>query len=152
MRFMIINRLHKNGNMRGFTLLELLVAISLLAIGSLATATMQGVAMNANSYANRISVSTMVGQQVAEDLSALKITDPLLNTAVTDATYNRMFDPATNASTASTVSIPGAGTFSAQYDIAPNTPTTGTTQITVRVFYSGSTTPVMTFSTYKMVV
>ncbi len=149
---MIINRLHKNGNMRGFTLLELLIAIFILAIGLLAAATMQGVAMNANSFANRISVATMVGQQVAENLSALKVTDSLLNTAVTNVTYNRMFDPATGTSTASTVSIQGAGTFSARYDIMPNTPITGTTQITVRVFYSGSTTPVVTFSTYKMVV
>ena len=148
---MIINRLHKNGNMRGFTLLELLIAITFLATGLLAAATMQGVAMNANSYANRISVATMVGQQVAEDLCSLKITDPLLHTAVTNATYNRLFDPATRASTAGAVLMPGAGTFSAQYDIAPNTPMTGTTQITVRVFYHGSTTPVISFSTYKMV-
>jgi type IV pilus assembly protein PilV len=148
---MIINGLHKNGNMRGFTLLELLIAITFLATGLLAAATMQGVAMNANSYANRISVATMVGQLVAEDLCSLKNTDTLLHTSVTNATYNRLFDPATKASTASTVSIPGAGTFSAQYDIAPNTPMTRTTQITVRVFYDGLTTPVVSFRTYKMV-
>lgn len=148
---MIIDGLRKNKNVRGFTLLELLIAISVLAIGLLAAVTMQGVAMNANSYANRISVATMVGQQVVEDFSALRITDPLLNTSVADATYDRMFDPDANATTASTVAIPGAGTFSARYDIAPNTPIIGTTQITVRVFYNGSTTPVVTFSTYKMV-
>jgi prepilin-type N-terminal cleavage/methylation domain-containing protein len=149
---MIINGLHMNGNMRGFTLLELLIAIAFLATGFLAAAAMQGVAMNANSYANRISVATMVGQQVAEDLCSLKITDTLLHTSVTNATYNRLYDPGTKASTAGTVSIPGAGTFSAQYDIAPNTPVTGTTQITVRVFYNGSATPVITFSTCKLVV
>jgi len=148
---MNVQRFHKNGNIRGFTLLELLIAICLLAIGLLAVATMQGIAMNANSYANRISVATMLGQQVAEDLSSVKVTDPLLRTVVSNTTYNRMFDPATNASTASTVTIPGAGTFSAQYDIAPNTPITGTTQITVRVLYKGSTTPVVIFNTYKRV-
>jgi prepilin-type N-terminal cleavage/methylation domain-containing protein len=149
---MIKNRLYKNGSTHGFTLLELLFAMAFLAIGLLASATMQGVAMNANSYANRISVATLVGQQVAEDLCSLKITDPLLHTAVTNATYNRQFDPATRASTAGAVLMPGAGTFSAQYDVAPNTPMTGTTQITVRVFYNGSTTPVVSFSTYKMVI
>jgi prepilin-type N-terminal cleavage/methylation domain-containing protein len=148
---MIINRLHKNGNMRGFTLLELLIAIALLATGLLSAAAMQSVAMNANFSANRIYVATMVGQQVVEDFSALKITEPLLHTSATNATYDRMFDPAANATTASTVSIPGAGTFSVQYDIAPNIPMTGTTQITVRVFYNGSTTPVATLCTYKMV-
>jgi type IV pilus assembly protein PilV len=148
---MIYNGLQKNGNMRGFSLLELLIAITLLANGLLAAATMHGAAMNANSYANRISVATLVGQQVAEDLCSLKITDPLFHASVTNATYNRLFDPATKTSTASTVSIPGAGTFSARYDIAPNTPMTGTTQISVRVFYDGSSMPVVSFSTYKMV-
>jgi prepilin-type N-terminal cleavage/methylation domain-containing protein len=148
---MIKNRLYKNGSTRGFTLLELLIAIAFLAIGLLAAATMQGAAMNANSYANRISVATLVGQQVAEDLCSLKITDPLLHTAVTNATYNRLFDPATRASTAGAVLMPGAGTFSAEYDVAPNTPITGTTRITVRVFYHGSTTPVVSFNIYKMV-
>jgi prepilin-type N-terminal cleavage/methylation domain-containing protein len=148
---MIINGLHKNGNIRGFTLLELLIAMTFLVTGLLAAANMQGVAMNANSSANRISVATMVGQQVAEDLCSLKITDTLLHTSVTNATYNRLFDPATKTSTAGAVFMPGAGTFSAQYDIAPNTPMTGTTQITVRVFYDGSTTPVVSFSTFKMV-
>jgi len=146
----------KKRNQNGFTLLELLVAISLLAIGLLATATMQVIAINATSYANRISVATRVGQQVAEEIISLQSTDPLLNTAVAKVTYNRMFNPATNTSNASTVLISGAGTFKAEYDITPNipiagTPFNGTTQITVRVYYGLSATPVTTFSTYKMV-
>ncbi len=148
---MIINGVHKNGNVRGFTLLELLIAITILATGLLSAAAMQSVAMNANSFASRIYAATMVGQKVVEDLSALKISDPLLHSSVTNASYHRMLDPVTNATTASTVSMPGGGTFSAQYDVAPNTPMTGTTKITVRVFYKGSTTPVATFSTCKLV-
>jgi type IV pilus modification protein PilV len=139
--------------MGGFTLLELLIAIFLLAIGLLAAATMQGIAMNSNTYANRISVGTMVGQQVAEELTSLIITNPLLTAdSLTDVTYNRMFDPATGTSTASTVSIQGAGTFSAAYTIKTNDPISGTTKITVKVYYNGSTTPLVTFVTYKMVV
>ncbi len=149
---MIRNRSHEKGTMRGFTLLELLLAVTLLTIGLLAAAGMQGVAMKANYHANRISVAAMVGQQVVEDLSSLTVADPLLRTAVTNMTYSRMFDPATNASTAGAVSMTGAGTFSAKYDIAPNTPIAGTTQITVRVFHNGSTTPLVTCSTYKGVV
>lgn len=149
---LILNILQKNDKMRGFTLLELLLAITLMTIGLLAIAGMQGVAMKANSSANRISAAAMVGQQVVEDLNSLKAADPLLHTAVTDMTYNRMFDPATNVSTAGSVSMQGAGTFTAQYDIAPNTPITGTTQITVRVFYHGSTEPVVICSAYKRAV
>ncbi len=149
---MIHNKLHDKGTMRGFTLLELLFAVSLLAIGMLAVSAMQGVAIKTNIQANRISVATLVGQQVVEDLSSLTVADPLLHTTAMNVTYSRMFDPATSASTASTVSITGAGTFSAQYDIAPNTPMAGTTYISVRVFYSGSPSPLIMYSTYKRVV
>jgi type IV pilus assembly protein PilV len=143
--------------MRGFTLLELMIAICILAVGLLAAATMQSIAMNSNTYANRISVATMVGQQVAEDISSHKITDTLLTTAsLPNTTYDRMFDPATNTATASTVSIAGAGTFQAKYTIEPNYLLTGTTKITVMVFYIGvggsTSTSVVTFVTYKMVV
>jgi type IV pilus assembly protein PilV len=149
---MIIHIVSLDENTNGFTLLELLIAISLLAIGLLAAATMQGVAMNANAYANRISVATMVGQLVAEDLSSLKKTDPLLNTPAANVSYNRMFDPSDNSLTAGTSAILGAGTFSAKYDIVLNTPIAGTTQITIRVFNNDATIPLVTFSTYKTVV
>lgn len=148
---MIRNRMHSNGNMRGFSLLELLVAISLLGTGLLAATAMQAVSMKANTGANRITVATMVGQQVVEDLCSRVITDSLFHTAVTDATYNGLFDPVTITSTASEVSLPGAGAFSAKYDIAPNSPVAGITRITVRVMHYGSTMPIITFNTYKMV-
>jgi prepilin-type N-terminal cleavage/methylation domain-containing protein len=41
--------LSRNKNHSGFTLLELLIAVSLLSFGLLATATMQGVALNPSS-------------------------------------------------------------------------------------------------------
>ena len=45
-----------SGNQQGFTLLEMLVALMIMTIGLLAVATMQAVALNANSVANRVSV------------------------------------------------------------------------------------------------
>jgi prepilin-type N-terminal cleavage/methylation domain-containing protein len=149
---MIIHIVSKDENTNGFTLLELLIAIFLLSIGLLAAATMQGVAMNANSYANRISVASMVGQLVAEDLSSLKKTDPLLNTPAVNASYDRMFDPSVNSSTADISAISGAGSFSAKYDVVPDTPIAGTTLITIRVFYNNAVIPLVTLSTCKTVI
>jgi prepilin-type N-terminal cleavage/methylation domain-containing protein len=149
---MIIHRLCVSERAPGFTLLELLIAVSLLLIGLLAAATMQAIATNSNAYANRISVAAIVGQLVVEDLGSLKKNDPLLNTAVSNVSYDRMFDPVSQSSTAATTAIVGAGTVSATYDIVPNSPIPGTTQITIRVFYQGTQIPVVTISTYRTVV
>ena len=147
-------RTAKNDRQRGFTILELLVALSLLAIGLLATASMQGIAMNANSIANRLSVAASLGQQVAEDFLSRKIADPVLNTASVDLTYD--LDP---LSAATSITIPGAGTYDARYSITPNAVVdgasqTGTTQIDVSIRYTvkDGSTKVVTYTTYKRVV
>lgn len=146
---MTLKILSKNENPSGFTLIELLIAVSILAIGLLATATMQGIAMNANSIANRLSVANSLGQHIEDDLTSLKIDNPLLTTAVSNVAYNRMFNPLAPTVPASSVSIPGAGTFTAKYSIAPNSPIPGTTQIDVFVFYNNSNVPIASYTTYR---
>lgn len=103
-----MKRLFKN--QRGFTLLELLVAVSLLAIGLLATAGMQGVALNANSIANRMTFAASLAQQVAEDLMAKPRTFTRLRTDNTWTDYD--LDP---LAPGITKTIPSAGTYEASY-------------------------------------
>jgi type IV pilus assembly protein PilV len=140
--------LNKTKSQAGFTLIELLIAVTILACGLLATATMQGIAMNANSTANRLSVANSLGQQVADDLVSLSSLNSLLTTSVSNATYNRMYDPLAPTVPASSVSIPGAGTFTAAYSIAPNNPTSGTTRVSVNVVHNGST--IASYTTYRV--
>jgi hypothetical protein len=128
--------------------------MTLLAVGLLATATMQSVAMNANSIANRLSVAASLAQQVAEDFLSRDIADPVLNTACINLTYD--LDP---FSAATSINIPGAGTYSAQYSITPNAVVdgasqTGTTRIDASIRYNvkDGTTKVVTYTTYKRVV
>jgi len=155
--------MHKRTGRNGFTLLELLIAVSLLAIGLLATASMQSVALNANMVSNRLTVATALAQEVAEDMLSWNITDPRLNPpgifpmpAATAPNYT-FIDPSTG--TASTlIKISGAGTYSARYSTYPNfpvngTPVNGNTQIVIIVSYlSGSAwKDLTTYTAYKRV-
>jgi type IV pilus assembly protein PilV len=139
-------KMKKNIGTLGFTLIEMLLAVSLLAIGLLAAASMQAIAINSNSLANRISVANMLAQEVAEDLLSRSITDPTLtNKSVPGAHY--IVDVPHNSNT---ISIPGAGTYTTTYDITPDTPIAGTTQIVVSVKYN-ATNKIAQYTTFKMV-
>lgn len=131
----------------GFTLIELLVAIVILAIGLSAAATMQAVALDSNAIANRVSVSSFLAQQVAEELSSRNIADPLFKTN-SSGTY-QFVDWSTGAQQlVNSLTIPGAGTFTASYTIQANTfngaSFPGMTEIQVMVNN-------VTYTTYKMV-
>jgi type IV pilus assembly protein PilV len=64
--------LHKafRGNEDGFTLLEVIIAISILMVGLLAVATMQVSAIKGNAHANRIADATTYAQDQLENLMA----------------------------------------------------------------------------------
>ena len=145
---MVADTLHINNKQSGFTLIELLVAIMILAIGLSAAATMQAVALDSNSIANRISVSSSLAQQVAEEISSRNIADPLLNTN-SAGTY-QFVDWSTGAQQlVNSLSIAGAGTFTASYTIRANTfngaSFPGMTEIQVTVNN-------VTYTTHKMVL
>jgi prepilin-type N-terminal cleavage/methylation domain-containing protein len=143
---------------KGFTLLELLIAMMLLAIGLLATASMQGTAIHANSLANRLSVATTLAQQVAEEFTSLSKTDTRLRTASGADILYPTLDP---VAPSSDLFVPGAGTFRARYQIIPNVTTFNgvsikdTTQIDVAVYFvspDGVNVPkIVALTTYKEV-
>lgn len=62
----------------GFTLIEVLIAITLLAVGILAAATMQISALGGNDMAMRTTEATTIASDWAERLIALPYDDPLL--------------------------------------------------------------------------
>ena len=126
-----MNKLPMSGNQKGFTLLELLVAVSFLAISLLAVAGLQTTAIQSNSIANRLSAATSIAQQVMEDLSARPIDDPLLNSTNSNINYNFNANPLTTP--VFSITVPGAGTYSATYSTAVNNPTTGVTKIDIIV-------------------
>jgi type IV pilus assembly protein PilV len=81
---------------QGFTIIEVLLAISILAIGLLAVATMQLSAIRVNSTANKVTTRATYAQDRLERLNALPYTHALLtdnDADVGDATTYFDFDP-----------------------------------------------------------
>jgi prepilin-type N-terminal cleavage/methylation domain-containing protein len=152
-------------NRKGFTLIELLVAISILAVGLLAAVTMQETALDKNNIAIRNTMATTVAQMVMDDLLSVNIlpnnywwsqfygppANPYGGTAADTAAtlypYNRFppYDGVT-VTTAQPNYLDSSGTYSAEYFLTPNTPTTNITQIQVVVFRNGVQVPFSYFS------
>jgi type IV pilus assembly protein PilV len=114
-----------SNNQKGFSLLELLVAVSLLAVGLLAAAGMQGVALNSNSLSNRISTGAMIAQQAMEDIYSWPA-----ERFVGGSAGNYDLNP---GGTEETIVVAGSGTYSASYSITTNTPIIGVAQVVVAV-------------------
>ncbi len=101
----------------GFTLLEVIVAISILTFGLLAVASMQMTAIRGNYNASNITEATTVAQDRLEDLMGLLYSDPLLDPG------NGLSDPAP----------PSPSGYTITYDVLDNNPITNTRLITVTV-------------------
>ena len=123
--------LQRSGNQKGFTLLELLLAVSFLAISLLAVAGLQTTAIQSNSIANKLSAATSIAQQIMEDLAARPIDDPLLNSTNANINYNFNINPMTTP--VFSITVPNAGTYSATYSTAANNPTSGVTRLDIVV-------------------
>jgi type IV pilus modification protein PilV len=70
---------------RGFSLIEVLIGIILLAIGLLAVAGMQGTSMRGNFFSNNVMLATYVAQDRLEFLKSLPLTSAQLTPG---ASYN----------------------------------------------------------------
>lgn len=116
---------------KGFTLVELLIALAILAVGLLGLAGMQINAIRANAFANKLSAAVAVAQGVMENTLARPATDALFhNGDIVDAT-DCDIDPSSTVS--NTLSIDGVGTMTARYSIDLNSPAANVATISVTV-------------------
>lgn len=91
----------------GFTLVEMLVAIMILAIGLLGLAELQVTAIKTNSHSQGMTAASTIAQQFLEDVVSWPEADSRLNADATGKTdWN-----------GGTVSVDGAGTFNVTYDV-----------------------------------
>jgi len=65
----------------GYTLIEVLISLTIFAVGMLAVASMQTAATRMNSTAGKLTNLSTWGMDKIEELSALSYSDPLLDSA-----------------------------------------------------------------------
>ena len=134
-------------NEKGFSLVELLIAIFLLTVGLLAVAGMQTTAINANSFANKLSTATALAQEVMEDLLSRDSTDAVFQT---DSGGEILYDfDKIITGTQNSITVTGAGTFTATYSINADDSAINVATISVTVTTTGRT---VTLTSYKRAV
>ena len=102
----------------GFTLIEVLIAITIFAVGMLAVAGMQTSAIRMNSIAGKLTNLSTWGMDKIEELSALPYSDPLLDSA--DNPHQEL-----------------SGDYTISWTVIDNNPVTNTKNITVTVTCQG---------------
>jgi len=113
----------------GFTLIEVLVALSIFAVGLLAVAAMQNSAILMNSSAGKLTNLSTWGMDKIEELSTLPYNDPWLETAG---------NPPGNDSAGNTHQEV-SGDYTISWTVIDDNPLTSTKNITVTVTGRGKT-------------
>lgn len=112
----------------GFSLIELLVAVVILAVGLLGLAELQVTAIRANSQSETMLAAATIAQGVIEEIAAMSSDDVIFNADVNGATW-----------TGSPITVEGGGIYDITYDV--QTTYQGVTNlclITVRVVSTGN--------------
>lgn len=102
---------------KGFSLVEMMIAITIFAVGLLSIAGMQITALRGNSTANTITVNAAVAAGIMEKLLSLPLNHALVTGPISDAVWD--FEPSTSG-TQNTTSLIGGGTYSATYTVEPD--------------------------------
>ncbi len=114
---------------KGFTLVEVLVALTIFAVGLLALAGMQITAIQTNATAHTLTVATGLAEEVLEQFLALPKDDALVTTEATAA--DNLSWPGFPKN------VGGIGSYDAKYTTAINTVATNVTVLRVTVTGGG---------------
>jgi type IV pilus assembly protein PilV len=109
----------------GFTLIEVLIALTIFAVGLLAVAAMQNSAILMNSKAGKLSNLSTWGMDKIEELSALPYNDPWLQTAGNP--------PGTDSAGNTHRQVSDDGYYTTTWTVSDDNPLTNIKKITVTV-------------------
>lgn len=128
---------------KGFTLLELLIAMSILSIGLLGLATMLSTGIGTDRFAHAVAVESSISSSVMEEIVSRDGSDAIFTAGISGAVYD--LDPATAATTRT---VQGRS-YSATYSINLNNPVAGVARVEVRVTGAGRA---ISFTSFKSTV
>jgi len=123
----------------GFTLVELLIAIFILAVGLMGTASLMASGIGGNRLASMVTVESGIARSVMDEFMARDAGDTVFNTTVTDIVYD--LDSSSGATTRAVQGI----TYSATYSIATNNPVTGMVRLDISITGGGRTLSMTSF-------
>jgi type IV pilus assembly protein PilV len=103
----------------GFTLLELLIAMTILAMGLIATVNMESIAMQAGGFAQRTTSAAAVARAAMDELISRPGSNAIFQTDVANAVYD--LDPQTAATTQTVQGV----TYSARINVTTNATVNG---------------------------
>jgi type IV pilus modification protein PilV len=130
----------KKSNQKGFSLIEILIAITVFAIGILAVGRMQITAIKGNSFANDLTKATTLAQDRMEELIGLSYddTDSLDDTDTDDEAG---LDDTNAAADHNDPNNPVDGRYNIFWNIATDYPINNTKTIKVIVRWTDRGTP-----------
>lgn len=124
---------------QGFTVLELLVAVTILTVGLLGLASMLASGVGGNRFSHMVAVEGSIATSVMEEIVSRDATDAIFSANVTGAAYD--LDPGT----AATTRVVQGRTYSATYSILSASPVAGVVRVDVSVTSGGRTASLTSF-------
>ncbi len=120
---------------KGFTLLEVIIAISIFTIGLLAIAMLQGSAVRGTNSARTFTIAATLAGDRMEKLLALEKDSPQLEDTDNDGTSG-LSDIGNDADHALTNQVISGKSFDIFWNTAPDTPKTGNKTISLIISWS----------------
>ena len=125
--------IRRSQNNEGFTLIEVLIAISIFAFGLLAVAAMQISAIQVNSTADQITIRSTWAQDKIEELMSLSYTDPWIED---------LGDPPSGTDSDGNTHEETTDGFTVSWTVTDDSPVSNAKLITVTVTGRGKTTQI----------
>ena len=131
-------------NDAGFTLLEMLVALTIFAVGMLGIAGLQINALDFNDNSNTRTVATAIAQGIMEQILVMKGDDPVFKSDSTDTVWDLDTD-----TSATSLTVPGSGTYSATWSVDSDAPVKDIATISITVTPQASSSRAVTLTNYR---